>query len=72
MSAAALFQLKGLTVGTGDNGRIVFVSAYLNSVKTAIVVAVAVMLAVVYCTFDRLVCKFGSHFGVLLLKKLVL
>lgn len=66
--AAAAFQFKGLAVGAGNNGRIVFMSAHLDSFKAAVIVAAAVVLAVVYCTFDRSVCKFSSHFGVLLLK----
>ncbi len=61
LSAAIPFKLKGLTVGAGNNGRIVFVSAYLYAVKAAVIIAAAVMLAVVYGTFDRSVCKFGSH-----------
>lgn len=66
--AAAAFQFKGLAVGAGNNGRIVFMSANLDLFKAAVIVAAAVVLAVVYCTFDRSVCKFSSHFGILLLK----
>lgn len=65
-SAAALFKLKRLAVGAGNNGRIIFVSSYLNFFKTAVIITAAVMLAIVYCTFDRLVCKFCSHNDILL------
>ena len=68
-SAAALLKLKGLAVGAGDNGRIAFVSAHLDFLEAAIVIAAAVMLTVVYRTFNRTVCKFCSHFDILLLIK---
>ena len=42
-------------------GRICLVSADLDFVERAEVLAAAVMLAVVNCTADVLVCEFGSH-----------
>lgn len=70
LAAAIPFKLKGLTVCAGNNGRIVFVSAYPYAFETAVIIAAAVMLAVVYGTFDRSVCKFGSHSVFSLFKKL--
>lgn len=70
LAAAIPFKLKGLAVGAGNNGRIVFVSAYLDAFKTAIIIAAAVMLTIVYGTFDRSVCKFSSHSVFSLFEKL--
>lgn len=40
---------------------VALVCAYLDFVERAVVIAAAVMLAVVDCTADVLVCKFSSH-----------
>ena len=42
--------MQGITVGS-----------HLDFVKAAVIFAAAVVLAVVYGTFDRFVGKFGSH-----------
>lgn len=44
-----------------NDGGICLVSADLDFVERAEVLAAAVMLAVVNCTADVLVCEFGSH-----------
>ena len=44
-----------------NNGGVCLVSADLDFVERAEVLAAAVMLAVVNCTADVLVCEFGSH-----------
>lgn len=44
-----------------NDGRICLVSADLDFVERAEVLAAAVVLAVVNCTADVLVCEFGSH-----------
>lgn len=51
LSAAIPLKLKGLAVGAGNYGRVALVSANLNSVKTAKVLAAAMVLTVVYSTF---------------------
>ena len=44
-----------------NNGRICLVSADLDFVERAVFLAAAVVLAVVDCAADVLVCKFSSH-----------
>ena len=44
-----------------NDGRICLVSADLDFVERAEVLAAAVVLTVVNCTADVLVCEFGSH-----------
>ena len=53
--------LKREAVGALYNGRIGLVSAHLNLVERAVVLAAAVMLAVVNGAANVLVCKFSSH-----------
>ena len=36
-------------------------SAHLDTIERAIVIAYAVVFTVLYCTADVLVCKFSSH-----------
>ena len=58
--SAALF-LKGQAVCALLLGGVTFVSAHLDTVERAVVIAYAVVFAVLYCTADVLVCKFSSH-----------
>ena len=59
ISAALLLKRK--TVCALALGGVALVSAYLDTVKRAVVITYAVILAVLYGTADMLVCKFSSH-----------
>ena len=50
-----LFQCKGLAVGTLFFGRVCLVGAYLNFTQGAVVLALCVMSALLYGTFNTLV-----------------
>lgn len=54
-----VFGCKGVAIGAGGNGGILFVSANLNFLKRAVVLTLGVMLALGYGAFDALVCVSG-------------
>lgn len=57
----ACLSLEGKTVNALASSRVSLVCADFYLVKRAVVFGAAVMLAVVDCTADVLVCKFSSH-----------
>ena len=61
-----LFLAEGHAVGTLIHGGVAFVSAYQNTVQSAVVSVLAVVSALMNSTFNALVC-FTIHFLFLLL-----
>lgn len=60
LSLTALFLEAEAVSALGLSG-VALVSAYLDTVEGAVVVIAAVILTILYCTSDMLVCKFCTH-----------
>ena len=55
-----LLGCKGVAIGAGGNGGILFVSTNLDLIKRAVVLTLGVMLALGYGAFDAFVCISGG------------